>query len=106
MKPDVLNKCKTGLQIALIDLVPKENLLPLSDVKLGFGIKTIIAKVKRKDSVTNQEVAKFKREGERFATSVVKKLLKKSPIKQDFVRFGSIFDPAVILSCEMKLLQK
>ena len=62
--------------MASIDLVPKENLLPLSDVKLGFGVKTIIAKVKRKDSVTNQEVAKFKR-GERFATSVVKKLFEK-----------------------------
>ena len=35
-----------------------------------------------------------------------KNVLKKSPIKHDFVRFGSIFDPAVILSCEMKLLQK
>ena len=77
MKPDVLNKCKTGLEMASIDIVPKENLLPLSDVKLGFGVKTIIAKVKRKDSVTNQEVAKFKREGERFATSVVKKLFEK-----------------------------
>ena len=62
MKPDVLNKCKTGLQMASIDLDLKENLLPLSDVKLGFGVKTII-KAKRKDSVTNQEVAKFKREG-------------------------------------------
>ena len=77
MKPDVLNKCKTGLEMASIDLVRKENLLPLSDVKLGFGVKTIIAKVKRKDSVTNQEVAKFKREGERCATSVVKKLFEK-----------------------------
>ena len=46
-----------------IDLDLKENLLPLSDVKLGFGIKTIITKAKRKDSVTNQEVVKFKREG-------------------------------------------
>ena len=35
-----------------------------------------------------------------------KNFLKKSSIKHDFVRFGSIFDPAVILSCEMKLLQK
>ena len=63
MKPDVLNKCKTGLQMALIDLDPKENILPLSDVKLGFGVKTIIPKAKRKYSVTNQEVVKFKREG-------------------------------------------
>ena len=40
MKPDVLNKCKTGVEMASIDLVRKENLLPLSDVKLGFGVKT------------------------------------------------------------------
>ena len=46
MKPDVLNKCKTGLQMASIDLVPKENHLPLSDVKLGFGVKAIIQKQK------------------------------------------------------------
>ena len=33
VKPDVLNKCKTGLQIASIDLDLKENLVPFSDVK-------------------------------------------------------------------------
>lgn len=63
MRPDVLNKSKAGLQMALIDLDPKEILLPLSDVKLGFGVKTIIPKAKRKYSVTNNEVVKFKREG-------------------------------------------
>ena len=46
MKPDVLNKCKTGPQMALIDLDPKEDLLVLSDVKLGFGVKAIIQKQK------------------------------------------------------------
>ena len=49
--------------MALIDLDPKKNLLLLSDVKLGFGVKTIIPKAKRKYSVTNHEVVKFKREG-------------------------------------------
>ena len=92
--------------MASIDLDLKENILPSSDVKLGFAVKTIITKTKRKDSVTNQEVVKFKREYERFLTSLVKKLFEKSPIKRDFVRFGSIFDPAVILSCKTKVLQK
>ena len=87
MKPGVLNKCKTSLQIASIDLDRKENLLPLSDVKLAFGAKTIITKAKRKDSVTNQEVAKFKREGYLFVTSVVKKRFERSPNKRDFVNF-------------------
>ena len=91
--------------MASIDLDPKENILPSSDVTLGFGVKTVMTKAKRKDSVTNQENAKFKREGQRFVTSVVKKLFEKIPIKRDFVRFGSIFDPAVILSCETKVLQ-
>ena len=63
MNSDVLNKCKTGLQMTSIDLDLKENVLPLSNVELGFGVKTITTKAKRKDSVTNQEVAKFKREG-------------------------------------------
>ena len=61
MNSDVLNKCKTGLQMPSIDLDLKENVLPLSNVELGFGVKAIITKAKRKDSVTNQEVAKFKR---------------------------------------------
>ena len=37
---------------------------------------------------------------------MVKKLYEKSPIKRDFVRFSSIFNPAVILSCETKVLEK
>ena len=36
---------------------------------------------------------------------MVKKLFEKSPIKCDFVRFCSIFDPDVILWCEAKVLQ-
>ena len=63
MKPDVLNKCKTVQQMALTDLDLKENLLPLNDVKLCFGVETIITEAKRKYSVTNHEVVKFKREG-------------------------------------------
>ena len=77
VKPGVLNKCKTGLQMASINLDLKESLLPLSDVELGFGVKAIITKAKRKDTVINQEVVKFKREGQRFVTSVVKKLIEK-----------------------------
>ena len=87
VKPDVLNKCKTVLQMASIDCNLKESLLPLSYVELGFGVKAIITKAKRKDTVGNQEFAKFKREGQIFVTSVVKKRLEKSPIKCDFVRF-------------------
>ena len=49
--------------MALIDLDLKENLLRLSNVKLGFGVKTIITKAKRKYAVTNHEVVKSKREG-------------------------------------------
>ena len=38
VNPDVLNKCKPGLQMALIDLDLKESILPLSCVELGFGV--------------------------------------------------------------------
>lgn len=74
VKPNVSDKCKTSLQMASTDLDLEENLLPLSDVELGFGVKAIITKEKRKDTVTYQEVTKFKREGQRFVTGVVKKL--------------------------------
>ena len=97
VKPDVLNICNTGLQMTSIDLYLKENLLSLSDVELGFGVKAIITKAKMKDTVISQEVAKFKRKGQRFVTSVVKNLFEKSPIKCEFVRFCSIFDHVVIL---------
>ena len=44
MKPNVSDKCKTSLQMASIDLDLEENLLPLSDVEFGFGVKAIITK--------------------------------------------------------------
>ena len=74
VKPDVLNKCKISPQMASVDLDLKENLLLLSDVELDFGLKAIITKAKGKDTVTNQEVVKFKTEGQRFVISMVKKL--------------------------------
>lgn len=71
MKPDVLDKYRTGLEIASIDLDLETNLLHLSDVELGFEVKTITTIAKRKDNVPNQELVKFKREGQRFVTSEV-----------------------------------
>ena len=71
MKPDVLDKYRTGLEIASIDLDLETNILHLSDVELGFEVKTITTIAKRKDNVPNQELVKFKREGQRFVTSEV-----------------------------------
>lgn len=106
VKPVILDKCKTGMQMSSIDLDKNENLLPLTEIELGFGVKNIIKDLKRKDTITNKEVAEFKIEAQRFIISVLQKLFERSPIKSDFVRFCSIFDPAVILSCEKKVLQK
>ena len=41
---DVLDRCKTGLQMALGDQDLEGNLLPLSDAELGFVVKAIIIK--------------------------------------------------------------
>ena len=95
----------TGLQMVSINLDLEENLLTLRDVELGFAVKAVITKAKRLDTYQSGS-AKFKKEGQRFVTIVVKKLFEKSFIKCDFVRFNFIFDPTVILSCETKVLQK
>ena len=68
--------------------------------------ENLLLQKRKEKTLASQEVANFKTEVQRFGTSVVKKLFEISPIKCGFVKFCLIFDPAVILSCETKVLQK
>ena len=47
-KPDVLSKANTGVQMSKIDLTKNENLLPLKDIELGFGVKDILERMTMK----------------------------------------------------------
>ena len=97
-KADVLSKSKTGVQMSKIDLKKEENLLPLKEIELGFGVKDILKTMRRNDTATVNEINTFKKEAQCFILGVLDKIFERSPIKQEFLRSCLVFDPAFILS--------
>ena len=106
VKQDVLSQCKTDIQIKQLDLCNKESLLNLKDINLGFAVSNIIVKLRRNDTLTLAEVKEFKIGTQKFIIGMIRKLLERSPLGSNFLRYASIFDLSVLFELERNLLPK
>ena len=88
-KTEVIDNCKTSLDLANIDLGKKSNFHEPNNMILGFALK--------KDHVIEDSDAKeFRLDCRTFLAQMMKKLFERSPLKQAVVRYCRIFDPKVI----------
>ena len=106
VEKDILSQCKTGIQMKLLDLCNKENLLNSKDINLGFAVPNIIAKLRRNATVTLAELKEFKGGTQKFIIGMMVKLFERSPLDSIFLRYASIFDPSVLFEFERNLLTK
>ena len=97
-KFSVIGKCKSGAQIAGLDLSDLSILLDAKNIKMGFAMEEIVQKLIRKDLVTNHQLSNFQKEARALVVSILSKLLQKSPRSPLFVQCVTIFDPNVVAS--------
>ena len=57
VKPDLLQNCKSATNMKNLDLSDKGNLLKLKDINLGFAASSTLKELKRKDLITNGQIA-------------------------------------------------
>ena len=105
IKPGVVDKCKTSHDLKGVDMTKEENLLPNKDMELGFGVREVLKKLIREDTVTKKDVRKFWEEAKSVIVSIIYKPFERCPILSDIVRFSSVLDPAVFLTLSKSTLQ-
>ena len=59
VKPDLLQNCKSATDMKNLDLSDKSNLLKLKDINMGFAALSTLKELKRKDLITNGQIASF-----------------------------------------------
>ena len=61
-KPSVIEKCKSGAQMAGLDLYDSSILLHAKNIEMDFAVEEIVQKLIRKDLVTNNQLPNFWKE--------------------------------------------
>ena len=59
VKLDLLQNCKSARDMKNLDLSNKSNLLKLKDINIGFAASSTLKELKRKDLITNGQIASF-----------------------------------------------
>ena len=98
VKPDLLQNCKSAANMKNLDLSDASNLLKLKDINIGFASSSTLKELKRKDLITNGQIAYFFNDVMLFICSTVQKLLEKSPIFYNIVCNSLVFDPQILVN--------
>ena len=78
----MLNKCESISDLENINLNDKNVIMKAKDINIGFASRSVITELKRKDLVTNAQVAKLFNDAIMFVRSIVVKLFDNSPLKK------------------------
>ncbi|XP_057299676.1 uncharacterized protein LOC130630266 [Hydractinia symbiolongicarpus] len=105
VKPDVLTKCESISDLKAVNLNDNSVLMKPKNYNLGFATRFEINELKRKDLITNAQVAKFFTDAVIFVRSIVEKLFDKSPLSKNVVKNSTIFDPKVMVTESSSVLQ-
>ena len=76
-KPSIIENSKNANNLKNNNLSSEENLLPIKDVEIRFGVKKEIKELIKKDNVSAKDIRKFFEESR---SDIVIKLFERSPI--------------------------
>ena len=63
-----------------------------------LAMRLPLKRMTRNDTATNKEINTFKKEAQCFILGILDEVFERSPIKDEFLRSCSVFDPAHLLS--------
>ena len=78
LKPETLDKCLTFLDYKGVDLDSTNIMVKPNNMNIGFGARSLLPELGRKDKVKSSDLAKFFTNAVLFIVTIIKKLLGKS----------------------------
>ena len=104
VKPEILDKCSGFLDYKGVDLDNKNTMVKPKNMNIGFGARSLLTELGRKNKVQSSDFAEFFTNALLFIVTIIKKLLKNSPATSNVVKNTSLFDPCVLASEKSELL--
>ena len=106
VKPESLDKCSTFLDHKEVKLDYKNTMVKPKNMNIGFGVRSLLTELGRKDKVKRSDLAELFTNSVLFIVTIIKKLLEKSPAAFSVVKKTSLFDPCVLASEKSELLNR
>ena len=106
VKAEVIDNCKTSFDLANIDIDKKNNFHEPNNMTLGFASEKTLKDLKKVDAIEDSNSKQFRLDFRTFLTQMMKKLFKRSHLKQVVVQYCRIFDPKVIASYSKEATKK
>lgn len=97
VKREVLEGLKPSA-IAELDLKDPSNLMAPKDVKIGFGARTYLKKLKQNNTASERQILQFHQECAVFLLNTCLKIQERSPLKYPVVQYISCIFPKKIVS--------
>ena len=104
VKPEILDRCSGFLDYKGVDLDNKNTMVKPKNMNIGFGARSLLTELGRKNKVQSSDFAEFFTNALLFIVTIIKKLLKNSPATSNVVKNTSLFDPCVLASEKSELL--
>ena len=104
VKPEILDKCSGFLDYKGVDLDNKNTMVKPKNMNIGFGARSLLTELGRKNKVQSSDFAEFFTNALLFIVTIIKKLLKNSPATSNVVKNTSLFDSCVLASEKSELL--
>ena len=92
VKSEILDKCSTFLDNEGVDLDNKNTMVKPKNMNVGFGARSLLTELGRKDKVKSSDLAEFIANAVLFIVTIIKKLLEKSPTASNVLKNTSLFD--------------
>ena len=106
VKPEISDKCSTFLDYRGVDLDNKNTMVKPKNMNIGFGARSLLTKLGRKDKVRSLDLSEFFTSVVLFIVAIIKKFLEKSPPASSVVKNTSLFDPRVLATEKSELLHR
>ena len=108
IKPNIMNKCETGLKLKERNLYSSTNHLVAEEIDIDFVALTYVQELRRRGKVSKVYILSFKKSVRKHVIANIEKVLEKSPICSVIVRNAFVFNPEFITSSndELNLINK
>ena len=98
INPTILQKVDRGLVLCKFDLNNRENILSCNKINIDRGATKVINNKIRTDTATPREISMLKEECVTFLSTVLAKIIARSPLKYSLIRYASSLSPTNMTS--------
>ena len=98
INPTILQKVDRGSVLCKFDLNNWENILSCNKINIDRGATKVINNEIRTDTATPREISMLKEECVTFLSTVLAKIIARSPLKYSLIRYASSLSPTNMAS--------